>query len=928
MKNKAILLTISLVFMLALCGTVSATEDVNEGDSGGVDPDLPDVPEETDTGSEDDSAEDSQLVDPIIGVEVNYEYPDDSEIIPSITVTDSEGNLIDFEKTYNHAHAAYEISFVYPDVTEGTVFKIKVSAPGYQTQEKEVSVNTNPDNPDDPNFYGNVEFDLQATPNYRLGREVIRKANQLLNLTNADPENILCITSAGLTYLNNTTTEDCLEGILNGSNGKITYGQGNLLTLRKTRVDPTNFAFILRNGSNMTVAYYDQNGNLVYHGTISANMTSAQWNTFVSKFGQDDAFPYVSLANAWAVGLPSDTLRQAAYHGHLCLGTISGQAMIQTLLKYYPPGDLVGGVQEETSYRVLGVPGNSDDDAYMYTLDLTSGKRAYVGYATNGDDTLTGFIKWCATTNTGTLILMRFDEDAVLALYGKSRSEVYSSISNELAFNAWLVDRLVNNPESLVQIVGAYTGLTEEDYNYLAGGLDSRNPVADAHGLDMEYIQGKIDAGNLVPAVPAANPDPTIGTLTDEQMKQIGKDAVDKAREIFAALGITLEKDDSNLTVFTSAGYVRLNGQTTDMTWDGIFEELGSRLSRATLLPVHSAIYGDLWFQFTLEDQINKTVLSKTLIYDPETGEFTVQDGAKCNIADVVLYDPPYDALMGWLWHNHVCGGSSPGYLITDYIYENYPTSEDESYMFVGTSISCRDDIYQYLMGISPGLGTYFSQRMTRDSTGSSIGILIRWNEKLGIGEAIIIDWTNPVFAPGSNSYEEYIKLYKGDYSSPNLLSAPQIITFERLITREDLQKILSGGDASGNALAYVRGLPVRNLSDLIPANNGSQDGNQSGNTDGNQNGSSLVPGSQSGSGTGLPGSSVGDLGPSVNAASQVSTETGESGETGSSHEVSKVTPESEESGINTLWIAVGAILIGSLVALGFFKGTILGMLK
>lgn len=920
--------------MLALCGTVSATDDVNGGDPGGVgDVELPETP--VDETSNEPSEE---LVDPVITYQLNFpEYPDDSGLNPTITVKDDQGNLIEFV----HNPIAKQISFDYPGVTEGTTFNISVKVPGYEVLEKNVQVSRNPYNPSDPNFYANVVFDMVATPNYRLGREVTKKADHLLNLNVANPENILCITSAGLTYLNNTTTEDCLEGILNGTNGKITYGQGNLLTLRKTRVDPTNFAFILKNGNNLTVAYYDQNGNLVYHGTISANMTNTQWNTFVSKFGQDDAFPYISLANAWAAGLPSDTLRQASYHGHLCLGTISGQAMIQTLLKYYPPGDLVGGVQEETSYRVLGVPGNSDDDAYMYTLDLTSGKRAYVGYATAEDNTLTGFIKWCAATNSGTLIIMRFNEDAVLALYGKTRSEVYSSISNELAFNTWLINQLKNNPKSLVEMVGSYTGLTEADYNYLAGGLDSRNPVAYAHGLDMEYIRGKIDEGSLIPLVPANNPAPEIGNLTDEQIKQIGIDAANRAIELFAAEGINLEKDNYNLTVFTSAGYVRLNGQTTDMAWDGIYRILGSRLSRATLLPVHNAIYNPLWFQFTYEDQKNKTVKTKTLYYNPETGEFTVKNAAACNIADVVLYDPPYDALMAWLWHNHVCRGSSPGYLITNYIYDNYPTSEDESYIFVGTSISCRDDIYQYLMGISPGLGTYYSQRMTRNSSGSSIGILIKWNEKLGVGEAIIIDWTGPTFAGGSNSYEEYIRLYKGDYSSPNLISAPVITTFERLITKEDLQKILSGGDDSGNALVYVRGLPIRSLSDIIQPNDGSQDGNQNnnqggnvpgGSADGNQGGNSLIPGSDSGSGTGFPGASVGDRGPAVNAASQVQVTSQASeptvGESGSAHQVSKKAPESEEEGINTLWVAVGAVLIGSLVALGFFKGTILGMLK
>jgi len=93
------------------------------------------------------------------------------------------------------------------------------------------------------------------------------------------------------------------------------------------------------------------------------------------------------------------------------------------------------------------------------------------------------------------------------------------------------------------------------------------------------------------------------------------------------------------------------------------------------------------------------------------------------------------------------------------------------------------------------------------------------WNEKTQTGKAVIIDWTGPKFAAGSNSYEEYIKLYKGE-SSSNLISAPiMTIEAEKLITKDDLNTILSGGSADGseNSLNFIMGLPDRSLSDLIP---------------------------------------------------------------------------------------------------------------
>jgi formylmethanofuran dehydrogenase subunit E-like metal-binding protein len=109
---------------------------------------------------------------------------------------------------------------------------------------------------------------MQATENYKLGRQVTEEADKLLDFENADE--VLCITTAGITHRNGTTTEDCIEGILNGSNGLITYGQGNLLILQKSIANPVDFCFIVRNGNALTAAFFS-NGTLTpaYFGTFS-----------------------------------------------------------------------------------------------------------------------------------------------------------------------------------------------------------------------------------------------------------------------------------------------------------------------------------------------------------------------------------------------------------------------------------------------------------------------------------------------------------------------------------------------------------------------------------------------------------------------------------------------------------------------------------
>lgn len=885
MKKQGLMLILATLMVLFLSGAVSAAENSSS------------------TGGE---------VDSYIGVKVNYEYSDDV-INPDISVKDSNNNSVNYNKTYDNAFNGYKLNIISPDIVNGTNFKVTVKAPGYITQTKNTALHQSGT---DPNFYGNAEFAMKATENYKLGREVTAKADQLLNFKSADE--VLCITTAGLTYRNGTTTEDCLEGVLNGSNGLITYGKGNLLTLRKTRVDPVDFGFVTKKGSNLKIAYF-KNGSLnpVYVGTLSENMTLKQWNAVVEKFG-DDAFPYASLANAWSIGLSSDILKGAAFHGHLCLGTVSGQAMIQTLLKYYPTTTEFGLPQEGVSYQVLGVPGDSDDDAFIYSMDTTPGKRAYVGYNTTTDSKMVGFIRWNSKLNTGTLIVMAFNEDLVVQQFKKETGlTAYQDIASELKFNKWMVKKLETNPESLIIIVKELEGLTEDQLHYLMGYEPGKgNTTIEAAGLDMEYINSL----NLKKST-RSNMTYSIGNLTPKQLRQIGIDAANKAKELFQAIGIDLEKDQPNLMVLTSASYVRLNGQVTDMVMDGIYDVFGSRLSRLTLLPVHSAIWKNIVFDFSYSN--GTEIITKSMYYDPATRQLIVDNNTNYNLQETLLYKPPYDALMGWLYHNHVCGGSVPGYLLVDYIHDQYPLGENEKYIYVTTSDNCKDDPLQYLLGISPGLGTYYNQRLTSEDTkygdGSNVGFLIKWDEKNNIGTVAIINWVAPKFKPDSNSYEEYIRLYKGDYSSANLISNPLITSIsKKYITSSELGIILAGGTSSQNSLNFIMGLPIRSLSDLLPKQDGSNNGQNGTSTETNTDGSNRPIGS-----IGETGSSVGTV--QVSAATETGTSTGE-GETGKAYEVSEKGTGTEDDTPYTTYAIVGVLSLLALAGIGFFfKGSMLG---
>lgn len=663
---------------------------------------------------------------------------------------------------------------------------------------------------------------LQDDSNYQLGYNVTAAADKKLNFKSAD--DILVITTAGLTRINNVTTENVLNGIIDASNGYVSYGKGNLLTLSAIRTDPTNIAFIVKHNDALTMAFYKNGATTpLYYGNAGPEISAKEWKKLQQLLGKDDAYSYISIANSWANGIPKDVLTQATYHGHVCTGLISGQAMIQTLLKYYPPRGESGLPLENTAYYVLGVPGDSDDDAFTWTMDITPGKRAYIGVDTMVNKSMTGFIRWNSQSNTGLIIIMSYDEAKIKQTFKKlTNLNPDASATNDLKYQNWLIKTLQENPTSLVDVLYEFDGLTQDDLYYLMGEEQGKgNVLKSAHGLDMDYILGL----DLKKATREEQAEKQLTKLTPEQLKQIGSDASNMALDYFKSQGVIVPKGYANLFALTSASYVRINGTSTEMVLDGISDVLGSRLSKKTLLPVHTPLWKDLVFDFFwVNSTNNKDTLSYSLKYDVDTGKLIETGNTTGNanyvIQSVLKYDPPYDVLVAWLYHNHVCGGSAPGYLITEFIYNELPiTNENESFIYITTDDNCKDDVISTLLGVSPGMENYYNLRYNLTYTnGTEIGIAIKWNSATNTGEAIIVYCEWPKFAKGSDSYEEYIKLYKGDYSSPNLVQGPVLkATAKKEINEDMLKKIVSGATTTeqGNSIAYIK-----DLDDKLPVSN------------------------------------------------------------------------------------------------------------
>ena len=667
-----------------------------------------------------------------VNVDVNYEFTNDNgKITPTFNVANNTVKSQD----YNAANKYYNV-LINSAVSDKV--NISVSAPGYITQYKFADVNsTSP-----------IKVDMMASESYKLGYEITAKADSLLDFKNAD--GVLAITTAGVPKLNGQTSEPAIDGILNYATEYISYGRGNILMLRQTAVDPIDFCFVVKKGNELNAAIFT-NGNKkeVYLGTISEYMTTSQWNALYKAVGGENAFSFASLANGWYDGVTFDVLQEAAFHGHICEGTLGGYTITKALLQYYPPIQETGNGKQSpgdiTSYKVLGIPGDSSNDAVIFFLDATSGKTSYVGFnttSTGATEKMVGFVRWNSKTNRGTIIVMEYDSDANKKLFEKETGITGDGSLEQLKYNTWWINRIYKNPASLVNVLIEKEGLNKEQYLYLVGVEDDDEDeeghvinATNSHGLDYAYIQS-LDLPNAVRDNAIAKK----GSLTYNDFKSVGQKAAKTAKEIYEKeLGIQIHKDMPNLMVMTSAGYVMINEQSTEACWDGLFEELGSRLSRKTLLPDHKAIWTPLWFNFVL-NQDDGSLMSIYMRYN-ENGTFYIGEYNGTNLYNINITTlnnsavsggisseayidgnyfsiqsisnawsagPAFDQIMSFLFHNHACPGVQPGFFMVDYIHENFPLNENQSYIYIANEQYCKDDSLEYILDVSPGLGNYF----------------------------------------------------------------------------------------------------------------------------------------------------------------------------------------------------------------------------
>lgn len=799
-----------------------------------------------------------------INVEVNYEYTNDNNnVIPDFYIYSGE-DKIEYNKELVSSNR-FVLTFK-DNFSNG--YNITALTAGYISQSQIIS--------------DSITFNLKASDAYKLGRDVTADADRLLDFKTAD--DILVVTTAGVTKLNGKSTEDALEAILNYGT-KIKYS--NVLMLRDTAVNPIDFAFIVKRGNELKAVIYE-NGS--------------------------------------------------------------------------------------RSYSYL--------DAVLFFLDATIGKTSYVGIdttATGATENMLGFIRWDAKSLSGDLIIMSFDSKKIKADF-KAETGINADAGSleELKYCTWWINKINKNPEELATFLYEFTNLTEEQYYYLMGtaksvvhGNVSIAPV-ESHGLDLKYILSL----NLPKATRTVLSGES-GSLSDEEMKNIGFEAYNKVSAIFKdELNINLGKDNVDLGIFTSAGYVYLNGKETVAVRDGLYEIAGATLYSKNLLQYHQALWKPLWFTFILRNPNSDVLYSVYLRYNPDgtwfVGELngsnvvdigieTLNSSAKVkaiqktfmpdknwnniqSIANAWKSNPNFDQIMAFLYHNHVCPGVQPGFFITDYIQQNHPLGENESYNYIASSTYCKDDSLTYLLGVSPGMGTYFVQKLPNSDVTSTYvdgatdeGALVIWDNNLNIGRVVIVSFKWPTIdtsmyatseAKRAAQIQAFIDLYKG-INNPNVLENFVVKTSEeKWITAEQFN-LLKSGSGELNTMAYIKSLDGSVtkedlLKQLEKNNNSNTNTNTNTNTNSNSNSNVNENSHSSASSVGvsnnrnMPQSSNSNVGDSNNALDPSSADL--SSDDGKSYEVSKKSPAKSINPDYMPYVVIVILIVGILVGVGYMK--------
>ena len=210
------------------------------------------------------------------------------------------------------------------------------------------------------------DSEIQTRPidtNYELGYEVTDNFFDSWEIEESD--DVLVITNAGYLKINDKTTENVLNGIMDASYGYITYEDGNLLSL-SSNAGSVFVAFFVKNDDSLTIALYNGSTTPLYYGNAGPEISVSLLEDLM--LDSEDIASFQSILDAWTNGKLDDF---STYESHIPFGLLGESGKLQATLNYPHEFDL-------PSADSLGVSEDFDDDAFILKKSNSSDKKASV----------------------------------------------------------------------------------------------------------------------------------------------------------------------------------------------------------------------------------------------------------------------------------------------------------------------------------------------------------------------------------------------------------------------------------------------------------------------------------------------------------------------------------------------------------------------
>ena len=237
-----------------------------------------------------------------------------------------------------------------------------------------------------------------------------------------------------------------------------------------------------------------------------------------------------------------------------------------------------------------------------------------------------------------------------------------------------------------------------------------------------------------------------------------------------AMANLQYPKDTENMVCLTNAGYALVQGEGTRTLCKTVRDICGVSADTGTILCVHTDLDAPLYFALahkTSPDTLPLVLISQTGDSFDVSGpidvyvkkgksfeEFKSLGRHAFSVVSIVngwANDFPEDLIQGALYHDHLCGGVSTGFLTVSYIKKHLPLSGTQRYTYIGAPAWCQDDYIATAMNLTPGKSGYLSMKYKWDEvwktgqkeyTGMG-GLVIRYDEKAQKGDATLLkfDW-------------------------------------------------------------------------------------------------------------------------------------------------------------------------------------------